>query len=83
MSIPKYLTVDRPTPHVEFVINYQQASHQGGFVTYTAQHRFSEFLMLHELLLPHKASLLDLPDTFPSPKRVVHTEAVLQERRQQ
>ena len=37
------------------------------------QHRFSDFLLLHELL---KKKISTLPATFPVPKKVVHGDAV-------
>jgi len=83
VTIPSFVIVDVPSPHIEFVIQYEQARFDGGFMTFRTQHRFSEFLMLHKLLLPSKESLPDLPDAFPSAKRLLHGDAVLQQRRRE
>ena len=81
VSVSHYVSVDAPTPHVEYVIQYDQAQLDGNTQTFTTSHRFSDFLALHKLLLTSKLKLPDLQQQFPSAKHFMHPEAVLQQRR--
>ena len=83
VSIERYVNVSDPQPHVEFVISYEQAGVDGSSLTFTTQHRFSEFLILHQLLTASKSMPYGLPEQFPSRKRLLHSDAVLEQRRRE
>ena len=82
VTISRYLTVAHPSPHVEFVIAYEQAGEGSRSLTFTTQHRFSEFLMLHRLLRGSPTAL-PMQERLPSPKRLFHGDAVLERRRRE
>jgi hypothetical protein len=74
VHIVEYKHAQDPSPHIEFVIEYKQtAIEECETSVYRTTHRYTDFVLLHQLLRP---TIATLPAAFPVRKQIIHTDAV-------